>query len=55
VPGAGLLGDGLGDGGGEVIELGRLTRHLELGPLAGKAMASPSAMNSALFSYPAEV
>jgi hypothetical protein len=50
--GAGLLGDGLGDGlgGGVVIVLGRFTRQLEAGPLAGKAIASPSAMNSARFS-----
>jgi hypothetical protein len=53
LPGAGLLGDGLGDG--EVTEVGRLTRQLGLGLLAGNALASPSAIYSALFSYPAEV
>ena len=52
VPGAGLLGDGLG---GEVIELGRLTRQLGARAAGWECLASPSAMNSALFSYPAEV
>jgi hypothetical protein len=42
-------------GFGEVIELGRFTRQLGLVPLAGNASASPSAMYSERFSYPAEV
>ncbi len=48
-----LAGDGLG--GGEVTELGRLTRQPGLVPVAGNASASPSAMYRARFSYPAEV
>jgi len=45
-----LLGDGLGLGDGDVNVVGRLTRQLEVGPPAGNAIASPSAMYSALFS-----
>ena len=41
-PGPWLPGAGLG--GGDVTELGRLTRQPWLGPVAGNASASPSAM-----------
>jgi hypothetical protein len=53
-PGDETVGDGLG-AGGDVTELGRLTRQPWLVPLAGNASASPSAIYRARVSYPAEV